>query len=190
MLGIGVTALPIPHRTKASQSQSVNENAPSRKRLRWQAVEVDFDGGTLNSDGGYLLIREIDRRLDLVRRCDKNDVNDVFGLQKNNVLGRKLACELARARIRQAHSGGKWPPHERQLGLPAFATSPLDHDPMGQLDGDPMGQLDGVDCRRSACDDRYRSPAERPPNLARVPVVDQQRSLEDATRDCMTTNAS
>jgi hypothetical protein len=43
---------------------------PVLKRLRRQAVEVDFDGGTLTSDGGLLLLREVDRRLDLIRRID------------------------------------------------------------------------------------------------------------------------
>lgn len=43
------------------------QKRPRLKRLRRQAVEVDFDGGTLTSDGGLLRLREIDRRLDLVR---------------------------------------------------------------------------------------------------------------------------
>ena len=43
---------------------------PALKRLRRQAVEVDFDGGTMTSDGGLLLLREVDRRLDLIRRID------------------------------------------------------------------------------------------------------------------------
>lgn len=42
----------------------------SLKRLRRQAVEVDFEGGTLTNDGGLLLLREVDRRLDLIRRID------------------------------------------------------------------------------------------------------------------------
>lgn len=41
------------------------------KRLRRQAVETDFDGGTLTSDGGLLLLREVDLRLDLIRRIDQ-----------------------------------------------------------------------------------------------------------------------
>lgn len=41
------------------------------KRLRRQAVDVDFDGGTLTSDGGLLLLREADRKLDLIRRIDQ-----------------------------------------------------------------------------------------------------------------------
>ncbi len=46
-------------------------NRPVLKRLRRQAVDVDFDGGTLTSDGGLLLLREVDRRLDLIRRVDQ-----------------------------------------------------------------------------------------------------------------------
>ena len=41
------------------------------KRLRRQAVVVDFHGGTLTSDGGLLLLREVDRRLNLIRRVDR-----------------------------------------------------------------------------------------------------------------------
>lgn len=48
-----------------------NRNRTSLKRLRRQAVDVDFDGGTLTSDGGLLLLREVDRRLDLIRRVDQ-----------------------------------------------------------------------------------------------------------------------
>lgn len=43
-------------------------NRSALKRLRRQSVEVDFQGGTLTSDGGLLLLREIDRRLDLIPR--------------------------------------------------------------------------------------------------------------------------
>jgi hypothetical protein len=46
-------------------------NRPTLKRLRRQAVEVDFEGGTLTSDGGLVLLREVDRRLDLIRRIDE-----------------------------------------------------------------------------------------------------------------------
>jgi hypothetical protein len=43
-------------------------NRPALKRLRRQSVEVDFQGGTLTSDGGLILLREVDRRLDLIQR--------------------------------------------------------------------------------------------------------------------------
>ncbi len=44
---------------------------PSLMRLRRQAVEVDFDGGTLTSDAGLLVLREVDRRINLMSRIDK-----------------------------------------------------------------------------------------------------------------------
>ena len=48
-----------------------NPKRPRLKRLRRQAVEVDFDGGSLTSDGGLLLLREVDKRLDLIARIDR-----------------------------------------------------------------------------------------------------------------------
>jgi hypothetical protein len=47
------------------------QDRPKLKRLTRQAVEVDFDGGTLTSDGGLVLLREVDQRLDLIRRVDE-----------------------------------------------------------------------------------------------------------------------
>ena len=41
------------------------------KRLRRRAVEIDFKGGTLTSDGGIVLLREVDRQLDLIGRVDQ-----------------------------------------------------------------------------------------------------------------------
>ena len=46
-------------------------NRPALKRLRRRSVELDFKGGTLTSDGGLMLLREVDRRLDLIRRVDE-----------------------------------------------------------------------------------------------------------------------
>lgn len=43
---------------------------PALTRLRRQAVEVDFNGGTIATDAGLLLLREVDRKLDLIRRID------------------------------------------------------------------------------------------------------------------------
>ena len=42
---------------------------PKLKRLKGRQVALDFEGGTLTSDGGLLLLREIDQRLDLLRRA-------------------------------------------------------------------------------------------------------------------------
>ncbi|WP_372896437.1 IS1380 family transposase [Stieleria sp.] len=55
-------------------------NRPALKRLRRQAVEVDFDGGTLTSDGGLLLLREVDNKLNLIKRIDQaiRDPRDPF----------------------------------------------------------------------------------------------------------------
>jgi hypothetical protein len=41
------------------------------KRLRNQAVEVTFDGGTLTTDAGLLLLRELDQRLKLIERITR-----------------------------------------------------------------------------------------------------------------------
>ena len=56
--------------TERKRKQSSLKRPERLKRLRRQAVEVDFEGGTLTSDGGLLLLREIDRKLDLIRRID------------------------------------------------------------------------------------------------------------------------
>lgn len=42
---------------------------PKLERVGGRSVEVDFAGGTLTSDGGLLLLREVDQRLDLLRRA-------------------------------------------------------------------------------------------------------------------------
>jgi hypothetical protein len=42
---------------------------PKLKRLKSRRVAVDFEGGTLTSDGGLLLLREADQCLDLLRRA-------------------------------------------------------------------------------------------------------------------------
>ena len=46
-----------------------NQKRPALKRLRRQAVEVDFQGGTMTSDGGLLLLREVENRLNLISRA-------------------------------------------------------------------------------------------------------------------------
>lgn len=45
-----------------------NRNQPALKRLQRQSVEADFEGGSLTSDGGLLLLREVDQRLNLIQR--------------------------------------------------------------------------------------------------------------------------
>lgn len=46
-------------------------NKIALKRLRRQAVVAQFDGGTLTSDGGLLLLREVDQKLRLIERIDQ-----------------------------------------------------------------------------------------------------------------------
>jgi hypothetical protein len=41
---------------------------PEFSRLKRRALEVNFDGGDVSSDGGLLLVREVDRRLKLTER--------------------------------------------------------------------------------------------------------------------------
>lgn len=56
--------------THRKRKKPARKQAPL-KRLRRQAVEVDFKGGTLTSDGGLVLFREVDRKLDLISRIDE-----------------------------------------------------------------------------------------------------------------------
>ena len=51
-------------------------------RSRWPDVNIIVRG-----DGGFAIEK-------MMRWCDKNDVNFVFGLPKNNVLIGKIACEM------------------------------------------------------------------------------------------------
>ena len=67
----------------------------ARIRQRWPRVKI-----TLRGDGGFAIER-------LMRWCDKNDVHYVFGLPKNKVLVKQIACEMTRARVERFHHGGK-----------------------------------------------------------------------------------
>jgi hypothetical protein len=40
-------------------------------RVKRRKVEVNFDGGEVNSDGGAVLIREVDRKIGLTKALDK-----------------------------------------------------------------------------------------------------------------------
>ena len=56
--------------TKCKQKPR-SRKRPGLKRLRRHAVEVDFQGGSMTSDGGLLLLREVDRRIGLISRIDR-----------------------------------------------------------------------------------------------------------------------
>jgi hypothetical protein len=64
-------------------------------RSRWPNVKI-----ILRGDSGFAIDR-------LMRWCDKNNVGYVFGLQRNSVLEGEIACEMTRARIKQACLGGE-----------------------------------------------------------------------------------
>ena len=64
-------------------------------RSRWPDVNIIVRG-----DGGFAIEK-------MMRWCDKNDVNFVFGLPKNNVLIGKIACEMTRASILSSQSETK-----------------------------------------------------------------------------------
>ena len=52
-------------------------------RLRRRRVEADFEGGRLTSDGGLLLLREVDRRLGLLDAID-----DAIPRQRQGTVGK------------------------------------------------------------------------------------------------------
>jgi hypothetical protein len=79
----------------AHHARGVTKLLVKKIRSKWPDVRI-----ILRGDGGFAIER-------LMRWCDKNDVGYVFGLQKNDVLIRKIACEMTRARILQSHQGSK-----------------------------------------------------------------------------------
>lgn len=79
----------------AHHARAVTKLLVQKIRTRWPNVKI-----ILRGDSGFANER-------LMRWCDKNDVGYVFGLQKNNVLNRQIACEMTRARILHSHLGDK-----------------------------------------------------------------------------------
>lgn len=71
----------------AHHARGVTKMLVQKIRSQWPDVKI-----ILRGDSGFAIER-------LMRWCDKNDVGYVFGLQKNNVLNRQIACEMTRARI-------------------------------------------------------------------------------------------
>ena len=79
----------------AHHARPITKLLVQKIRSRWPDVKI-----ILRGDSGYAIER-------LMRWCDKNNVGYVFGLQKNNALERKIACEMTRAKIAQRHRGVK-----------------------------------------------------------------------------------
>jgi len=79
----------------AHHARGVTRLLVQKIRSRWPDVKI-----ILRGDSGFATER-------LMRWCDKHGVFYVFGLQKNKVLERHLACEMTRARIAHSCLGGK-----------------------------------------------------------------------------------
>ena len=81
------------------------------KQLEFQSLgrrEVigRFDGGRITSDGGGLLLREVDRcREAIMAWCEANDVGYVLGLARNKRLERALGKEMETARVACERTG-------------------------------------------------------------------------------------
>lgn len=78
----------------AHHTPGITKLLVNKIRSRWPEVRI-----TIRGDSGFAIEQ-------LMRWCDKNDVDYVFGLQKNSVLIGKIACEMTRARIQHAQHGG------------------------------------------------------------------------------------
>ena len=74
----------------AHHARPVTKLLVQKIRSRWPNVKI-----ILRGDSGFAIER-------LMRWCDKNDVNYVFGFAKNDVLIREIAAEMTHVRIRQA----------------------------------------------------------------------------------------
>ncbi len=82
-----------------TECTQVSIDFPGWKRRR---VEADFTGGEITSDGGVLLLREVDRRLKLTEavaevisdsRCRERCVHDLVSLVRQRVYGLALGYE-------------------------------------------------------------------------------------------------
>jgi len=83
------------NRGDAHNARAVTKLLVEKIRSRWPEVKIIIRG-----DGGFAVEK-------LMRWCDNNEVGYVFGLPKNKVLVREIACEMTRARLLRSHLGGK-----------------------------------------------------------------------------------
>jgi Transposase DDE domain group 1 len=90
-------------------------------------VVADFSGGTLSSDGGALLLREVDRSLGLTRR-----LADCFGDLRNQIFVEHSTTELLTQRIYAMALGYEdLNDHQRLRCDPLLATACGKEDPLG-----------------------------------------------------------
>lgn len=105
---------------------------PGLKRVAGRCVEVDFNGGTLTSDGGLLLLRESERQLGLLERAAK-----IIPDPRNQMTVLHSQLELLTSRVFGIAAGYEdGNDHDHLRHDPAFQVA-ADHAPAeGQYDED------------------------------------------------------
>src|ERR1039457_3319934 len=95
--------------TECSQSEFEFQGHFSRR------VGAAFDGGTMTSDGGGLLLREADRRLNLLPR-----LAECFLDRRNPIFVRHSVAEMVAQRLYALALGYEAPNDHEQLQQPPF----------------------------------------------------------------------
>lgn len=103
-------------------------NKLSMEELGRRRVEADFSAGDISSDGGALLLREVDQRLELTKRM----AHQCFKDHRNPDLIEHTVIDLIRQRIYGIAQGHEdLNVHDRLSRDPLFATSVGKNDPEG-----------------------------------------------------------
>ena len=96
-----------------------NQKRSGLKRLRRKAVEVDFNGGQLTSDGGLLVLREVDKKLNLIAR-----INQAILDPRNPIYTTHSQAEILTSRIFAIAAGYEDANDQQQLrDDPAFQVA-------------------------------------------------------------------
>jgi hypothetical protein len=112
----------------ASSSTECKNQALLFQDLGPRKVVADFSGGTLSSDGGVLLLRQVDRCLGLTRR-----LAGCFGDQRNQIFVEHAVPELLAQRLYAEALGYEDINDHQQLRHdPLLATACGKEDPLGQ----------------------------------------------------------
>jgi hypothetical protein len=111
----------------ASSSTECNEQPMLFQDLGSRRIEADFSGGTLSSDGGALLLRQVDLSLGLSRR-----LAGCFGDQRNPIFVEHVVAELLAQRIYAEALGYEdINDHQRLRRDPLLASACGKEDPLG-----------------------------------------------------------
>jgi len=114
--------------TTASSSTECRNQPLLFQELGSRKVVADFSGGTLSSDGGVLLLRQVDLSLGLTRR-----LADCFGDQRNPIFVEHAVPELLAQRIYAQALGYEDVNDHQQLRCdPLLATACGKKDPLGE----------------------------------------------------------